>query len=101
MSGARLEFVPAARRELDDALDWYLERSVRAGEAFLHETERALTLIASSPTVWPSYEAGTRRHILRKFPYSIIFRATKVGIEVVAVAHHKRRPQYWRGRIPD
>ena len=99
MSGARVEFTPEALREIDDAFEWYLERSVQAAEAFVRETTSAFALIVSSPTVWPRFEAGTRRYVLRKFPYSIIYRQTLSGIEVVAVAHQKRRPNYWHERV--
>jgi plasmid stabilization system protein ParE len=98
MSGGEIDFVPAARREAEDAIDWYLERSPRAGEVFVRELESGLALIAGAPSVWPRFEAGTRRYVLRKFPYSIIYRETKTGIEVVAISHHKRRPRYWHGR---
>lgn len=99
MSGARAEFTPEALREIDDAFEWYLERSLPAAEAFVREVDSAVALIASSPTIWSRFEAGTRRYVLRKFPYSIIYREIPVGVEVVAVAHHKRRPRYWIGRL--
>lgn len=98
MSAARVEFAPEALREIDDAFEWYLERSTQAAEMFISEATRAIALIASSPTLWPAFEAGTRRYVLRKFPYDIIYRV-KDGIEVIAVAHHKRRPRYWRSRL--
>jgi plasmid stabilization system protein ParE len=99
VSAARVEFTPEALREIDDAFEWYFERSLQAAEAFVGEATSAFALIASSPAIWPSFEAGTRRYVLRKFPYSIIYREIHEGIEVVAVAHHKRRPKYWRGRL--
>lgn len=100
MSAARVEFAPEALREIDDAFEWYLERNLQAAEAFVGETTSAFALIASSPTIWPRFESDTRRYVLRKFPYSIIYREISGGIEVVAVAHHKRQPKYWRGRLP-
>lgn len=99
MSGARVELTPEALREIDDGFEWYLERSVQAAEAFVREATKAFALIVSSPALWPRFEAGTRRYVLRKFPYSIIYREISGGIEVVAVAHHKRRPRYWRRRL--
>jgi toxin ParE1/3/4 len=99
VSGVRVEFTPEALREIDDGFEWYLERSVQAAEAFVREATKAFALIASSPAIWPRFEAGTRRYVLRKFPYGIIYREIPSGIEVVAVAHHKRRPRYWRGRL--
>jgi len=84
---------------LEDALDWYLVRSLQAAEAFLKETERAVTVIAEAPGIWPLFEAGTRRYVLHRFPYNIIYRETEGGVEVIAVAHHKRRPRYWCSRL--
>jgi plasmid stabilization system protein ParE len=99
VSSAKVEFTPEALWEIDDAFERYLERSHRAAEAFVREVDRAVALIASSPTIWPYFEAGTRRYVLRRFPYNIIYREILAGIEVVAVAHHKRRPRYWIGRL--
>ena len=99
MSGAKVEFTPEALREIDDAFERYFEESRRAAEAFVREVDRAVALIASSPTIWPHFEAGTRRYVLHKFPYNIVYREIPVGIEVVAVAHHKRRPRYWIRRL--
>lgn len=99
MTGVRVEFAPEALREIDDAFEWYLERSLQAAEAFVREIDGAFALIASSPDIWPSFESGTRRYVLRKFPYDIIYREVPTGVEVVAVAHQKRRPRYWRGRL--
>jgi plasmid stabilization system protein ParE len=99
VSAARVEFTPEALREIDDAFEWYFERSLKAAETFIAEATRALSLIASSPAIWPDFESGTRRYVLRKFPYSVIYRELNDGIEVIAMAHHKRRPRYWRGRL--
>jgi plasmid stabilization system protein ParE len=99
VSAARVEFTPEALREIDDVFEWYFERSIQAAEAFVGEATNAFALIVSSPAIWPDFEAGTRRYVLRKFPYSIIYRELQGGIEVIAVAHHKRRPRYWRSRL--
>ena len=99
MSGVKAELTLEALREIDDAFEWYLDRSLQAAEAFVQEVDRAVALIASAPTIWPHFEAGTRRYILRKFPYDIVYREIAAGIEVVAVAHHKRRPRYWARRL--
>jgi plasmid stabilization system protein ParE len=100
VNGARVEFFPEALREIDDAFDWYLERSPRAAESFLRDIDLAVVLIANAPKVWPRSEAGTRRYVLGQFPYNIIYREIEAGIQIVAVAHHKRQPRYWQGRLP-
>lgn len=99
MSAAKVDFVPEALLEIEDAFEWYLERSVQAAEAFDAEIDSALALIATSPRLPPLFEAGTRRYVLPKFPYDVIYHEVEAGIEVVAVAHQKRRPRYWCSRL--
>lgn len=99
MSAGQVDYLPEAARELEEAFEWYLERSPQAAEAYLREAERAVAVIAAAPRVWPSSDAGTRRYVLQRFPYSIVYREAQAGIEVVAVAHHKRRPRYWHHRL--
>ena len=94
----RVELLPQALLEIEEATYWYLERSRRSAEAFLREVDRGLRIIAELPQLWPLFEAGTRRYVLRKFPYSLIYREASETIEVIAVAHHKRKPQYWVDR---
>lgn len=97
---AKVEFTPEALLEIDDAFEWYFEQNPPVAEAFVQEVDRAVALIAGSPTVWPHFEAGTRRYVLRQnFPYDIVYREIPDGIEVIAVAHHKRRPRYWLRRL--
>ena len=100
MVARRLLFLPAARAEVREAFDWYHARSPRAAARFLAEVNRATLLIRETATVWPVFEAGTRRYILNGFPYSVIYREVGDDLHVVAVAHHRRRPGYWHSR-PD
>src|SRR5438270_4861374 len=64
---------PAALEEAEAATDWYAQRSRRAAERFLDELERAIDQIARNPTQYASHELGTRRMLLRRFPFVIIF----------------------------
>ena len=42
---------------------------------------------------------GVRRLVMRRFPYSLVVRERQRGLEVVAFAHHARRPGYWTERL--
>ena len=77
---------------------WCRERNPEAAEAFLTELERALIRIAEAPRIWPMVDADRRRFVLRRFPFSIVYRLTSGQVEVLAVAHGRRRPGYWRDR---
>ena len=89
---------PAALEEADAAIRWYAERSRRAAEAFLHELSRAIDRIAEDPDRFPEFAFGSRRLILRRFPYVVVFRIGAAGVEILAVAHGRRRPGYWQER---
>jgi len=84
--------------EAQAARRWYAERDPRAAERFMLALDDALVGIAGAPGAWPPFGTGTRRVVLRRFPYQVIFRAISDGLEVVAVMHERRRPGYWRQR---
>jgi len=93
-----VEFHPVAAAEAEAAVGWYRERSVRVAEAFLAEIERAAATIAESPERWPLFGAEARRYPLHRFPFWVIYRAKGEVIQVLAVAHARRKPGYWRPR---
>jgi plasmid stabilization system protein ParE len=74
------------------------ERNPEAAASFIREIEAALTTISENPLMCPSYIGGTRRCVLRRFPFSIIYRVKESNIVIVAVAHGRRRPGYWINR---
>jgi hypothetical protein len=45
------------------------------------------------------YEFGTRRAFLNRFPYFIVFRERDLAIQIIAIAHGRRRPAYWQDRV--
>lgn len=98
MAKLPIEYHPAARQEADAALDYYLERSIAAGDAFRRALEDSHVAIQASPDRWATYLYGTRRYLLNKFPHLIVYRATEDRIEVIAVAHGHRKPGYWADR---
>ena len=94
----RVEFHPAAWREVESAQAWYEERSLLAASAFLREFSSAVQRIREAPSRYAVGEAGTRRILLDRFPFSIHYRGGSDVVTVVAVAHQKRRPGYWSSR---
>jgi plasmid stabilization system protein ParE len=93
-----IEFHPAALEEAEAARDWYAERSLVASKAFVSELIHAVEQLAEAPDRWPQYEAGTRRYVFPRFPFSLIYRILDKQIQIVAVAHAKRKPEYWKDR---
>jgi plasmid stabilization system protein ParE len=88
----RVEFHPDAVAEARSARQWYAERSPLAASAFLTELDRAITLVSEGPYQWPQYVAGTRRYALRRFPFVLVYRERGDSVQIIAVAHGRRRP---------
>ena len=54
--------------------------------------------LAVDPLMWPEDEDAIRRHILRHFPYTVFYEIQGTIVTVLAVAHQRRKPGYWRKR---
>lgn len=91
-------FHPAAELELRASASFYEERVTALGEDFIAEVERICRLLVRYPTLGSTYDPVHRRVSLRRFPFALIYRVDDSRVTVVAVAHTKRRPGYWRGR---
>lgn len=89
---------PEAIAEARAARQWYESRNAEAAEAFVAELDAALQRIGEAPRTWPPYLAGARRYLLRRFPFFVVFRDVDDRVQIVAIAHARRRPGYWIGR---
>jgi plasmid stabilization system protein ParE len=95
----QLEFFEDAAAEIELDRAWYRERSESAEAAFLRELDHAIQQVTDGAAQWPQYLAGTRRYVFPTYPYSLVYFVEDNVIRVVAVAHDKRRPGYWRKRL--
>jgi plasmid stabilization system protein ParE len=93
-----IEIHPEAVTEARCAHEWYGARSVRAAEAFLAELDTGIERIRNTPEQYPKYLHGSRYYLMRRFPYLIVDRVLSTTVQVIAVAHGRRRPGYWRAR---
>lgn len=94
-----VEFHPEAVAELSTAIGYYEECLPALGVDFRKNIETVVGKIQSSPLRWRSYSKRTRRALIPRFPYLVIFLERADQILIIAIAHGKRRPGYWHGRI--
>lgn len=99
MDPNRIELHPEAIAEARDARQWYEERSSVAANAFMAELDLAIDRICESPNRWATYFHGTRRYLLIRFPFLVVYRESKDKLQVIAIAHGKRKPGYWHHRV--
>ena len=93
------EFLPDAYAEFLEAAAFYEQRQVGLGEQFIEAVERAVGDAETNPRRWPRFARRTRRRLIGRFPYGLIYLETRAGILVVAVMHLHRHPRYWVGRL--
>jgi hypothetical protein len=55
-----------------------------------------MDLVIEFPERWPVGEYGTRKFVLRRFPFAVVYREKPAVIQVLADAHGHRRPGYWK-----
>jgi plasmid stabilization system protein ParE len=87
-----IEVHPAALDELKSAAAWYFDRNETAAREFAAALDRAINFVSETPGRWPAGEHATRKFVLQRFPFAIIYREKESSIQILAVAHGSRRP---------
>jgi toxin ParE1/3/4 len=93
-----VQLAPAAEGDIGDAFLWYRERNALAADAFRAEVFDAIERTAKAPLSRPADEEGNRKRVLKRFPYSVFYEVLGSTVTILAVAHHRRGPDYWRSR---
>lgn len=100
---AQVRFVDEAVAEVNDAMRWYEDRSGGLGLTFLAAVDRAVETVMR----WPRFgslvefvaeQVAVRRVPVARFPYFVAYLVVGEDVVVLAVAHERRRPQYWSER---
>ena len=93
-------FHPAAEAEHLESAAYFESKRPGLGAIYLSEFEQLLEKVCESPHRYPvEKQPDIRRIRMRKFPFTVFYREVSGIIQVLAVAHHRRRPQYWLGRL--
>ena len=95
----RLTFHPEARDEFLAAAAYYDAAVPGLGNRFLVAVRRATDLVLTHPTSGTPRSSGARRTLVTGFPYDVVYQVRESVVEVLAVAHQRRRPGYWRERL--
>ena len=95
----RVRFVAPARAEFLAEVVYYNKAGPGQGARFSAAVEEATARALTFPLSGSPSELNVRRVIVKNFPFSVVYRPEADGIVVFAVAHHSRRPGYWRSRV--
>lgn len=90
---------PEALAELTVAAAFYAERADNAlGLLLISEFERALGVLSDNPELGAVWQGAVRRFPLRRFPYNLVYQVKPEELRIIALAHQRRRPGYWKNR---
>lgn len=90
---------PSAAADVNNAAAFYSEQANKQlGLALITELEKATSLLSGNPELGTPWVSGTRRFVLRRFPFNIVYRLFPDHLFIIAIAHQKRRPSYWQRR---
>lgn len=90
-----------ARAEIEAAIEHYENQRAGLGREFLDALALAISQIRQMPQTFAKIDAKeTRKHSLKRFPFTVYYVDHAEEIWIAAVAHQKRRPGYWSSRGP-
>lgn len=92
-----VRFLAPARDEFLAAVDFYDEKAPGLGAEFVDELESMPARLREDPRMGTPHLGETRQIPLRRFPFNLVYLFDE-AIVVVAVAHQRREPGYWRDR---
>ena len=94
------QFHPAAEAEHLETVAYYETQQSGLGESYLSEFESVLERVCEAPNNYPiEREPDIRRVRFGRFPFTVLYRESEGTVQVLAVAHHHRRPSYWLSRL--
>jgi toxin ParE1/3/4 len=93
-------FHPDAEAEYLEAVALYEIQRPGLGATFIAEFEHMLARVCDSPDRYPvARPPDVRATRLQRFPFKIHYREHRDGVQILAVAHDRRRPAYWIDRL--
>lgn len=95
----RFYFHPLADKELDEYVQYYEDCQGGLGLEFAEEVYAAIGRISEYPDAWSEMSKNTRRCLVNRFPYGVIFQVKAGMLRIIAVANLHRRPGYWKDRV--
>lgn len=100
MTRLAFELDDAAEAEFYNIVDYYKQFARSLSSDFIQEFDRAVQRLQDFPKAGSPYLHGTKRIILRRFPYSIVYKIYRDEKMVAhAVMHMRRKPDYWKERL--
>jgi len=94
----RFYFHEHAEAEFYSAVDYYEDCRHGLGIEFAREVYATIDRVTKYPEAWSPMSENTRRCLVNRFPFGVIYQVKSGSVLIIAVADLRRRPDYWRER---
>ena len=94
-----LRLLPEAELELEETFLWYERQRSGLGLEFLLSFDAAVENIRRFPESRELVALETRRTLLRRFPYFVLYTFNEHEVLVTSVFHSHRNPRSWSDRV--
>ena len=92
-------FLPPAQDELLEGISYYAAIHADLGSRFERAVAQAVRNLVAHPERGAPRSNSTRRWLVKEFPFGVIYRTSDSEVLIVAVAHQRRKLEYWAKRI--
>jgi toxin ParE1/3/4 len=89
---------PQAKEELEQPILFYKKQQAGLEKRFIEALEDAINRVCRNPLLYRKIDDDTRKCRLLHFPYAIVFRAKSAQLEIIAIMHLRKQPNYWQSR---
>jgi plasmid stabilization system protein ParE len=94
----KYRFHPEAESELNEAVDYYDACQEGLGLEFAREIHATIENIREFPLAWTPLSQNTRRCLVSRFPYGVVYQPKGDEIVIIAIMQLNRKPDYWSER---
>ena len=101
---ALVRFEDEADAEYREAGRWYDARQAGLGIEFFDEVDATVRRILEFPLIGVpvprvARDLRVRRLAVTRFPYHVIYVEPTDVLRILAIAHDRRKPGYWKNRL--
>ncbi len=97
----RRRFLPGAEAGFLRAVAWHAAKRPGLGDEFVSKVEETFQRMLRAPEIGAPHLYGTRRMLVNRFRYGVVYLTREPLVLVVAVSHQRRKPGYWRNRLKE
>ncbi|TRX02556.1 type II toxin-antitoxin system RelE/ParE family toxin [Candidatus Methylobacter oryzae] len=89
---------PQAQEELEQTILFYKQQQVGLEKRFIEAVQDAINRACRNPLLYRKIDDDIRKCRLLHFPYAVIFRIKPDLLEIIAIMHLRKQPNYWQSR---